>query len=108
MTRFGIGYDVHRLAEGRRLIIGGVDISYEKGLLGHSDADVLLHVRVCGGTQGFAHRDALGAVVAQNAHFNQFVRRQGGIGFFDNGFGQALLADHDHGIEMMGARLQFE
>ena len=43
MTRFGIGYDVHRLAEGRRLIIGGVDISYEKGLLGHSDADVLLH-----------------------------------------------------------------
>lgn len=43
MTRFGIGYDVHRLAEGRRLIIGGVDIPYEKGLLGHSDADVLLH-----------------------------------------------------------------
>ena len=43
MTRFGIGYDVHRLAEGRRLIIGGVDISSEKGLLGHSDADVLLH-----------------------------------------------------------------
>jgi ygbB family len=43
MTRFGIGYDVHRLAEGHRLIIGGVDISYEKGLLGHSDADVLLH-----------------------------------------------------------------
>ena len=42
MTRFGIGYDVHRLAEGRRLIIGGVDISYEKGLLGLSDADVLL------------------------------------------------------------------
>lgn len=43
MTRFGIGYDVHRLVEGRSLIIGGVDIPYEKGLLGHSDADVLLH-----------------------------------------------------------------
>ena len=43
MTRFGIGYDVHRLVEGRRLVIGGVDIPYEKGLLGHSDADVLLH-----------------------------------------------------------------
>ena len=41
--RIGHGYDVHRLVEGRRLILGGVDISYEKGLLGHSDADVLLH-----------------------------------------------------------------
>jgi len=41
--RVGLGYDVHRLVKGRRLIIGGVDIPYEKGLLGHSDADVLLH-----------------------------------------------------------------
>jgi len=41
--RVGIGYDVHRLVEGRKLIIGGVNIPYEKGLLGHSDADVLLH-----------------------------------------------------------------
>ena len=41
--RIGTGYDVHRLTEGRKLIIGGVDIPYEKGLLGHSDADVLLH-----------------------------------------------------------------
>ncbi len=44
--RTGIGYDSHRLTEGRRLIIGGVDIPHEKGLLGHSDADVLLHA-VC-------------------------------------------------------------
>ena len=43
MTRFGIGYDVHQLVEGRRLVIGGVDIPHNKGLLGHSDADVLLH-----------------------------------------------------------------
>ena len=43
MTRFGMGYDVHQLVENRKLIIGGVDILYEKGLLGHSDADVLLH-----------------------------------------------------------------
>ena len=43
MTRFGMGYDVHRLVEGRKLILGGVDVPYEKGLLGHSDADVLLH-----------------------------------------------------------------
>lgn len=41
--RVGHGYDVHRLVEGRKLIIGGVDIPYEKGLLGHSDADVLTH-----------------------------------------------------------------
>ena len=41
--RIGMGYDVHRLVEGRDLIIGGVNIPYEKGLLGHSDADVLLH-----------------------------------------------------------------
>ena len=41
--RIGHGYDVHRLCEGRDLIIGGVKIDYEKGLLGHSDADVLLH-----------------------------------------------------------------
>lgn len=41
--RVGMGYDVHRLTEGRRLILGGVDIPYEKGLLGHSDADVLVH-----------------------------------------------------------------
>ena len=41
--RIGQGYDVHRLKEGRKLIIGGVEIPYEKGLLGHSDADVLVH-----------------------------------------------------------------
>lgn len=41
--RIGMGYDVHRLVENRKLILGGVDIPYEKGLLGHSDADVLVH-----------------------------------------------------------------
>jgi 2-C-methyl-D-erythritol 2,4-cyclodiphosphate synthase len=41
--RVGIGYDAHRLAEGRRLVLGGVEIPHERGLLGHSDADVLLH-----------------------------------------------------------------
>lgn len=43
MIRIGHGYDVHRLTEGRELILGGVKIPYEKGLLGHSDADVLVH-----------------------------------------------------------------
>ena len=41
--RIGMGYDVHKLVEGRKLILGGVEIPYEKGLLSHSDADVLLH-----------------------------------------------------------------
>ena len=43
MLRIGHGYDVHRLVKGRRCIVGGVDIPHEKGLLGHSDADVLAH-----------------------------------------------------------------
>ena len=43
MFRVGHGYDVHRFADGRKLILGGVTVPYEKGLLGHSDADVLLH-----------------------------------------------------------------
>ena len=43
MFRIGHGYDVHRLTEGRKLILGGVDIPFEKGLNGHSDADVLVH-----------------------------------------------------------------
>lgn len=41
--RIGMGYDVHKLVEGRKLVLGGVEVPYEKGLLGHSDADVLLH-----------------------------------------------------------------
>ena len=43
MTRVGMGYDVHRFADGRRLVLGGVEIAAERGLEGHSDADVLLH-----------------------------------------------------------------
>lgn len=51
--RIGNGYDVHRLIEGRKLMMGGVDIPHEKGLLGHSDADVLLHA-VCDSLLGAA------------------------------------------------------
>lgn len=51
--RIGHGYDVHRLTDGRKCIIGGVDIPFEKGLLGHSDADVLLHA-VCDALLGAA------------------------------------------------------
>ena len=48
MYRVGLGYDIHKLATGRKLIIGGVEIPYEKGLLGHSDADVLIHAIIDG------------------------------------------------------------
>lgn len=51
--RIGHGFDVHQLVEGRKLIIGGVDIPHEKGLLGHSDADVLLHA-ICDALLGAA------------------------------------------------------
>ena len=57
--RIGHGYDVHRLVENRRLIIGGVDIPYEKGLLGHSDADVLTHA-VCDALLGAAKLGDIG------------------------------------------------
>ena len=43
MVRIGLGYDIHRLSEGRRLVIGGIDIPHEKGTEGHSDGDVLIH-----------------------------------------------------------------
>ena len=48
MYRIGLGYDIHRLVEGRELVIGGVKITHEKGLLGHSDADVLVHAIIDG------------------------------------------------------------
>ena len=51
--RIGTGYDVHRLVEGRKLVLGGVEIPYPKGLLGHSDADVLLHA-ICDALLGAA------------------------------------------------------
>ena len=46
MTLFGLGYDSHRLAEGRKLLIGGVEIPYDRGLDGHSDSDVLAHALI--------------------------------------------------------------
>src|SRR5574341_1166973 len=53
LMRIGTGYDVHRLVAGRKLVIGGVDIPFEKGLLGHPDADVLLHA-ICDALLGAA------------------------------------------------------
>jgi 2-C-methyl-D-erythritol 2,4-cyclodiphosphate synthase len=70
--RIGQGFDVHRLVEGRRLVVGGVEIAHEKGLLGHSDADVLLHA-VCDALLGAA---ALGDI---GRHFPDSDPRYRGI-----------------------------
>lgn len=64
--RIGIGYDVHRLAEGRRLIIGGADIPYDRGLLGHSDADVLVHA-ICDALLGAAGLGDIGRYFPDNS-----------------------------------------
>lgn len=71
-VRIGHGYDVHRLTEGRKLILGGVEIPHEKGLLGHSDADVLLHA-VCDALLGAA---ALGDI---GKHFPDSDEKYKGI-----------------------------
>jgi 2-C-methyl-D-erythritol 2,4-cyclodiphosphate synthase len=70
--RVGNGYDVHRLVEGRKLVIGGVEILHEKGLLGHSDADVLLHA-VCDALLGAAGLGDIGK------HFPDSEQRYKGI-----------------------------
>lgn len=59
--RIGHGYDVHRLTQGRKLIVGGVEIPYEKGLQGHSDADVLLHA-ICDALLGAAAMGDIGGM----------------------------------------------
>ncbi len=82
--RIGHGYDVHRLVEDRKLIIGGVEIAYEKGLLGHSDADVLLHA-VCDALLGAA---ALGDI---GKHFPDTDERFRGIN-------SGLLLKHTVGL----------
>lgn len=58
-NRVGFGYDVHRLVEGRKLVLGGVEIPFEKGLLGHSDADVLIHA-LCDALLGAAGEGDIG------------------------------------------------
>ena len=63
--RIGQGYDVHKLTEGRKLILGGVDIPWEKGLLGHSDADVLLHA-LMDAMLGAAALGDIGAIFPDN------------------------------------------
>src|SRR5258708_37848534 len=59
-SRIGIGYDIHRLVEGRKLVLGGVEIPFEKGRLGHSDSDVLSHA-ICDALLGAAALGDIGA-----------------------------------------------
>lgn len=61
MYRIGLGYDIHKLIEGRDLVIGGVKITHEKGLLGHSDADVLIHA-IIDGMLGALALDDIGTI----------------------------------------------
>lgn len=65
MIRIGHGYDVHKLVEGRKLIVGGVEIEHEKGLLGHSDADVLLHA-ISDALLGAAAKGDIGCLFPDN------------------------------------------
>lgn len=72
--RVGMGYDVHKLTEGRKLILGGVDIPWEKGLLGHSDADVLIHAvmdALLGAAALGQHLAAVVLIHVVNAVFSQ-------------------------------------
>jgi len=70
--RVGIGYDIHRLVEGRKLVLGGVEIDFSRGLLGHSDADVLIHA-ICDALLGAAGRGDIGR------HFPDTDERYRGI-----------------------------
>lgn len=87
-SRIGIGYDIHRLVEGRKLILGGVEIPFEKGLLGHSDSDVLSHA-ICDALLGAA---ALGDI---GTHFPDSDPRWAGASSLD------FLA---HAVELITAR----
>ncbi len=87
--RIGQGFDVHQLVEGRKLIIGGVDIPFEKGLLGHSDADVLLHA-ICDALLGAA---ALGDI---GRHFSDTDAK------FKNIDSRILLRDTMHLVRTQG------
>ncbi len=90
--RIGQGYDVHQLVEGRRLVIGGVDIPHDKGLLGHSDADVLLHA-ICDALLGAA---ALGDI---GRHFSDSDAR------FKNIDSRILLREVLHMVRKAGYRI---
>jgi 2-C-methyl-D-erythritol 2,4-cyclodiphosphate synthase len=101
-SRIGIGYDIHRLVEGRRLILGGVEIPHEKGLLGHSDSDVLTHA-ICDALLGAA---ALGDI---GTHFPDTDPRWAGVSslkFLEHVVG--LLAENGYSIGNIDATINAE
>ncbi|MCI9119321.1 MAG: 2-C-methyl-D-erythritol 2,4-cyclodiphosphate synthase [Flavonifractor sp.] len=101
MMRIGHGYDVHRLTEGRRLVLGGVEIPFEKGLLGHSDADVLVHAVMDAllGAAGlgdigglFPDTDPAFAGISSLTLLDQVMDRLGAAGFRVGNVDATLLA----------------
>ncbi|MCI9424185.1 MAG: 2-C-methyl-D-erythritol 2,4-cyclodiphosphate synthase [Flavonifractor sp.] len=101
MMRIGHGYDVHRLTEGRRLVLGGVEIPFEKGLLGHSDADVLVHAVMDAllGAAGlgdigglFPDTDLAFAGISSLTLLDQVMDRLGAAGFRVGNVDATLLA----------------
>ena len=99
--RIGHGYDVHRLTEGRRLVLGGVEIPFEKGLLGHSDADVLVHAVMDAllGAAGlgdigglFPDTDPAFAGISSLTLLDQVMDRLGAAGFRGGNVDATLLA----------------
>jgi 2-C-methyl-D-erythritol 2,4-cyclodiphosphate synthase len=103
MIRIGTGYDVHRLADDRKLIIGGVDIPYEKGLLGYSDADVLIHA-ICDALLGAAGLGDIGKHfpdtdprfkgIASLKLLGEVARLLGEKGFRVNNIDATIVAEH--------------
>jgi 2-C-methyl-D-erythritol 2,4-cyclodiphosphate synthase len=102
MIRVGTGYDVHRLVEGRKLVVGGVEIHHEKGLLGHSDADVLLHA-ICDALLGAAGLGDIGRHFPDSASkykdisslmlLEEVYRLLAGAGFRINNIDATIVAE---------------
>ncbi len=100
--RIGLGYDVHRLVKGRKLILGGVDIPYEKGLEGHSDADVLVHA-ICDALLGalgegdigehFSNRDEKYRNISSLRLLEQVNKLLQKKGFFIHNIDSVILAE---------------
>jgi 2-C-methyl-D-erythritol 2,4-cyclodiphosphate synthase len=101
-NRIGIGYDIHRLVEGRKLVLGGVEIPFEKGLLGHSDSDVLIHA-ICDALLGAA---ALGDI---GTHFPDTDPRWAGASSLDFlARVVKLLAEQGYRVENVDATVMAE
>lgn len=101
-TRAGIGYDIHRLVEGRKLVLGGVEIPFEKGLLGHSDSDVLTHA-ICDALLGAA---ALGDI---GTHFPDNDPKWAGASSLDLlASVMEMLTEHGYSIANIDATVMAE